>query len=72
MFGHYPPMQKLAGVRLPHFSTQESNLVSALLDFVGINHHTTLYVRNDRMWIRKLVMNDVSTNSGTILTGQSC
>ena len=70
MFGHYPPsMQKLAGDRLPQFSTQASKLVSGLLDFVGINHYTTLYVRNDRMLIRKLVMNDASTDVVVIPTG---
>ncbi|CAD6338617.1 unnamed protein product [Miscanthus lutarioriparius] len=68
MFGHYPPMQKLAGDRLPQFSTQASKLVSGSLDFVGINHYTTLYVRNDRMRIRKLVMNDASTDSAIIPT----
>lgn len=70
MFGHYPPsMQKLAGDRLPQFSTQASKLVSGSLDFVGINHYTTLYVRNDRMRIRKLVMNDASTDAAIIPTG---
>ncbi|XP_066369465.1 beta-glucosidase 25-like isoform X2 [Miscanthus floridulus] len=69
MFGHYPPsMQKLAGDRLPQFSTQASKLVSGSLDFVGINHYTTLYVRNDRMRIRKLVMNDASTDAVIIPT----
>ncbi|KAF0904644.1 hypothetical protein E2562_036017 [Oryza meyeriana var. granulata] len=69
MFGHYPPpMQKLAGDRLPQFSTQASKLVSRSLDFVGINHYTTLYARNDRMRIRKLVMNDASTDSAVIPT----
>lgn len=73
MFGHYPPsMQKLAGDRLPQFSVEASKLVARSVDFVGINHYTTLYVRNDRMRIRKLVMNDVSTDSATIPTGQFC
>jgi beta-glucosidase len=69
MFGHYPPsMQKLAGDRLPQFSTQASKLVSGSLDFVGINHYTTLYARNDRMRIRKLIMNDASTDAAVIPT----
>uniref|UniRef100_A0A0E0LET6 4-hydroxy-7-methoxy-3-oxo-3,4-dihydro-2H-1,4-benzoxazin-2-yl glucosidebeta-D-glucosidase n=1 Tax=Oryza punctata TaxID=4537 RepID=A0A0E0LET6_ORYPU len=69
MFGHYPPsMQKLAGDRLPQFSTHASKLVSGSLDFVGINHYTTLYARNDRLRIRKLVMNDASTDSAVIPT----
>nr|CAB3468790.1 unnamed protein product [Digitaria exilis] len=69
MFGRYPPsMQKLAGDRLPKFSSHASKLASGSVDFVGINHYTTLYVRNDRMRIRKLVMNDASTDSATIPT----
>ncbi|AQK66374.1 Putative beta-glucosidase 41 [Zea mays] len=69
MFGHYPPsMQKLVGDRLPQFSARASMLVSGSLDFVGINHYTTLYVRNDRMRIRKLVMNDASTDAAVIPT----
>uniref|UniRef100_A0A0D9WTC9 4-hydroxy-7-methoxy-3-oxo-3,4-dihydro-2H-1,4-benzoxazin-2-yl glucosidebeta-D-glucosidase n=1 Tax=Leersia perrieri TaxID=77586 RepID=A0A0D9WTC9_9ORYZ len=73
MFGHYPPsMQKLAGDRLPQFFPQASKLVSGSLDFVGINHYTTLYAKNDRMRVRKLVMNDASTDSAVIPTGQFC
>ncbi|KAF8760521.1 hypothetical protein HU200_010146 [Digitaria exilis] len=53
---------------LPKFSSHASKLVSGSVDFVGINHYTTLYVRNDRMRIRKLVMNDASTDSATIPT----
>ncbi|XP_062230160.1 beta-glucosidase 25-like [Phragmites australis] len=49
MFGHYPrSMQKLAGDRLPQFSTQAS--------------------KNDRMWIRKFVLNDASTDVAIIPT----
>ncbi|VAI79616.1 unnamed protein product [Triticum turgidum subsp. durum] len=69
MFGRYPAsMQKLVGDRLPQFSSQESQLVSGSLDFVGINHYTTLYARNDRMRVRKLVMNDASTDAAVIST----
>uniref|UniRef100_A0A0A9GIL9 BGL04 n=1 Tax=Arundo donax TaxID=35708 RepID=A0A0A9GIL9_ARUDO len=69
MFIHYPPsMQKLAGDRLPQFSAQASKLLSGLLDFVGVNHYTTLYVRNDRMRIRKLVLNDASIDAAIIQT----
>ena len=71
MFGHYPAsMQKLVGNRLPQFSNQESQLVSGSLDFVGINHYTTLYARNDRMRVRKFAMNDASTDAAVIPTGQ--
>ncbi|XP_037410102.1 uncharacterized protein LOC119272829 [Triticum dicoccoides] len=32
----------------------------------GINHYTTLYARNDGMHVRKLVMNDASTDAAVI------
>jgi beta-glucosidase len=72
MFGHYPvSMQKLVGKRLPQFSNQESPSVSGLLDFVGINHYTTLYAKNDKMRVRKLVMNDALADAAIIPTGES-
>jgi beta-glucosidase len=65
-------MQKLVGKRLPQFSNQESQSVSGSLDFVGINHYTTLYAKNDRMRVRKLVMNDALADAAIIPTGESC
>lgn len=66
-FGQYPnSMQKLVGSRLPEISPEISKLLKKSLDFVGINHYTTLYARNDRTRFRKFVLQDASTDSAVI------
>lgn len=39
-------MRSRVGNRLPTFSKSQATLLKASLDFVGINHYTTLYVYN--------------------------
>lgn len=47
VFGDYPViMRSRVGNRLPKFSKSQANLLKGSLDFVGINHYTTLYVYN--------------------------
>lgn len=66
-FGHYPKsMQELVGSRLPEITPEISKLLTKSLDFVGINHYTTLYARNDRTRFRKFVLQDASTDSAVI------
>ncbi|CAM8999159.1 unnamed protein product [Rhodiola kirilowii] len=72
-YGEYPPsMKKLVSERLPDISSEVSELLKGSLDFVGINHYTTLYARNDRSRIMKLILQDASSDSAflrlTILT----
>ncbi|CAM8998020.1 unnamed protein product [Rhodiola kirilowii] len=72
-YGEYPPsMKKLVSERLPDISSEVSELLKGSLDFVGINHYTTLYARNDRSRIMKLLLQDASSDSAflrlTILT----
>lgn len=68
-FGEYPPsMQKLVGKRLPKITPKMSRLLVGSLDFLGINHYTTLYARNDRTRIRKLVLQDAATDAAVITT----
>jgi beta-glucosidase/6-phospho-beta-glucosidase/beta-galactosidase len=44
-FGDYPEvMRTWLGDRLPKFTKEESLLVKGSVDFVGINHYTTLFV----------------------------
>ncbi|TVU19049.1 hypothetical protein EJB05_35177 [Eragrostis curvula] len=44
----YPEtMRKVAGSRLPSFSNNESELVINALDFIGLNHYTSVYVSNN-------------------------
>ena len=61
-------MQKLVGKRLPKISSETSKLLAGSLDFVGINHYTTLYARNDRIHFRKLVLRDAFTDAAVITT----
>jgi beta-glucosidase len=61
-------MKKLVGERLPEISQGMSKLLVGSLDFVGINHYTTLYVRNDRTRIRKLILQDASSDAAVITT----
>jgi beta-glucosidase/6-phospho-beta-glucosidase/beta-galactosidase len=70
IYGKYPAsMQSLVGARLLNFTSSESKLVAGSIDFLGINHYTSLYVRNDRTRIRKLIMDDAQTDSAIIKTG---
>jgi beta-glucosidase len=39
-------MRRLLGSRLPTFSPEERRTLGYGLDFIGINHYTTLYARN--------------------------
>ncbi|URE25921.1 Glycosyl hydrolase family 1 [Musa troglodytarum] len=69
MHGDYPQtMKKLVGGRLPRFTSDDSESLAGSLDFVGINHYTSLYARNDRTRIRKLILNDASSDAGVIAT----
>ncbi|KAF5461045.1 hypothetical protein F2P56_020871 [Juglans regia] len=67
IFGEYPlSMRKLVGGRLPNISSAVSKLLVGSFDFVGINHYTTLYARNDRTRIRKLILQDASSDTAVI------
>ncbi|OMO80499.1 Glycoside hydrolase, family 1 [Corchorus capsularis] len=67
--GDYPnSMKSLVGERLPQISPEMSKLLVGSLDFIGINHYTTLYAKNDRTRIRKLILQDASTDAAVITT----
>ncbi|KAK9938331.1 hypothetical protein M0R45_015078 [Rubus argutus] len=68
-FGNYPlSMKKLVGKRLPEISHEVSKFLVGSLDFVGINHYTTLYARNDRTRIRKFMLHDAISDAAVITT----
>lgn len=68
-YGQYPSsMKTLVGDRLPELSPDMSKMLIGTLDYVGINHYTTLYARNDRMGIRKFILQDASSDSAVIAT----
>ncbi|XP_009418476.2 beta-glucosidase 25 [Musa acuminata AAA Group] len=69
IFGDYPlSMKNLVRSRLPRFTSDDSTSLAGSLDFLGINHYTTLYARNDRTRIRKLVLNDALADALVITT----
>lgn len=59
-------MQKLVADRLPKINPQVSKFLNGSLDFLGINHYTSLYARNDRTRIRKFLLRDATTDSAVI------
>lgn len=61
-------MQKLVGDRLPKISEKMSQLLIGTVDFVGLNHYTTLYARNDKSHIRKRVLQDALSDAAVITT----
>ncbi|XP_019445906.1 PREDICTED: beta-glucosidase 40-like isoform X2 [Lupinus angustifolius] len=67
MFGDYPSsMRSRVGKRLPKFSEAEAALVKGSLDFVGINHYTTYYARNNDTNVIGTLLNDSIADSGVI------
>ncbi|XP_039034497.1 beta-glucosidase 47-like [Hibiscus syriacus] len=47
IFGRYPPeMKNILGSIFPVFSTTEKQELNKGLDFIGINHYTSYYVRD--------------------------
>ncbi|XP_050247456.1 beta-glucosidase 18-like [Quercus robur] len=47
VFGDYPPeMRHILGSELPRFSPRERKLITGSLDFIGINHYSTLYAKD--------------------------
>ncbi|WRX29490.1 Glycoside hydrolase family 1 - like 10 [Theobroma cacao] len=47
VFGDYPPeMRQYHGSELPRFSPEETEYVKGSIDFIGINHYSTLYAKD--------------------------
>ena len=47
VFGDYPlEMRRILGSQLPRFSPVEKQLIKGSLEFIGINHYSTLYVKD--------------------------
>ncbi|VAH06639.1 unnamed protein product [Triticum turgidum subsp. durum] len=47
--GDYPEiMKKKAGSRIPSFTKEQSELIRGAIDFVGINHYTSVYVSDGK------------------------
>jgi beta-glucosidase len=49
--GQYPySMQEIVKDRLPSFSDEESRMVKGSIDYVGINHYTSYYMKDPGTW----------------------
>jgi beta-glucosidase/6-phospho-beta-glucosidase/beta-galactosidase len=49
--GWYPySMQEIVKDRLPLFSDEESRMVKGSIDYVGINHYTSFYMKDPGTW----------------------
>ncbi|XXG89694.1 hypothetical protein AAC387_Pa12g1635 [Persea americana] len=47
IYGEYPPeMREILGLRLPTFSPEEKKKLESKLDFIGVNHYSTLYAKD--------------------------
>ncbi|CAL4900317.1 unnamed protein product [Urochloa decumbens] len=69
VFGEYPdPMRKIAGSRLPSFSSYESELVTRAFDFIGLNHYTSLYTSNNPNTIEG-PLQDFTSDLATLFRG---
>ncbi|XP_076887189.1 putative beta-glucosidase 41 isoform X2 [Bidens hawaiensis] len=67
LLGNYPlSMQTNVGDRLPEITPEVSKFIMGTLDFVGVNHYTSLYAKNDKTSIRKFILRDASTDAAVI------
>nr|XP_043619418.1 putative beta-glucosidase 41 [Erigeron canadensis] len=67
LLGNYPlSMRTLVSDRLPEITPEISEFFMGTLDFVGINHYTSLYAKNDKTGIRKFIMRDASSDPAVI------
>ncbi|XP_016190889.1 beta-glucosidase 40 [Arachis ipaensis] len=67
MFGDYPAsMRSRVGNRLPKFTPSEAALVKGSLDFVGINHYTTFYARDNKTNLIGVLLHDTVADSGAV------
>ena len=54
LFGDYPEiMKKIAGTRIPAFTKSESKQVKGSIDFLGLNHYVTFYVKDNPSSLEK-------------------
>lgn len=72
VFGDYPSsMRSRVQTRLPRFSKVQSSLLKGSLDFVGINHYTTWYAKDNSSNIIGVLLNDSLADSGAIILRMS-
>ncbi|CAL9130820.1 unnamed protein product [Musa acuminata var. zebrina] len=65
VFGDYPEvMKKFVGSRLPSFTKSQSEQIKGLFDFIGVNHYSSIYVKDNinasEMGLRDFVMDSLA------------
>ncbi|XP_064987609.1 LOW QUALITY PROTEIN: uncharacterized protein LOC135587008 [Musa acuminata AAA Group] len=77
VFGDYPEvMKKFVGSRLPSFTKSQSEQIKGLFDFIGVNHYSSIYVKDNinasEMGLRDFVMDSLAlvTSSRNATPGQ--
>lgn len=66
-FGDYPAtMRSRVGSRLPKFTEKKAALVNGSLDFMGINHYTTFYTKDDQSTVIEKLLNNTLADTATI------
>ena len=69
VFGDCPEtMRKITGLRLPSFSSYESELVTHAFDFIGLNHYTSSYTSNRPNTIEE-PLQDFTADLATLFRG---
>ncbi|KAI7740831.1 hypothetical protein M8C21_020151 [Ambrosia artemisiifolia] len=73
VYGDYPEiMKKNAGNRIPSFTKLESERIKGSFDFFGINHYSTIYIKDNpsslEMEIRDFSADMAVTHNGSALT----
>ncbi|XP_058094669.1 beta-glucosidase 18-like isoform X6 [Magnolia sinica] len=69
IYGDYPPeMRQILGLRLPTFSPNDRRKLQNKLDFIGINHYSSLYAQDCMFFSCNSGTPEEDTN--TLLTGE--
>ncbi|EYU28848.1 hypothetical protein ABFS82_12G093300 [Erythranthe guttata] len=67
ILGDYPKsMRTRVENRLPRFSQAQSSQLKGAFDFIGINHYTTWYARENSTNIMGVLFNDTVSDSGAL------
>ncbi|KAL6903507.1 hypothetical protein ACP4OV_004320 [Aristida adscensionis] len=71
VYGDYPPeMRQLLGSQLPSFSVEDRRKLGFKLDFIGLNHYTTLYAKDCMFSDCPLVMGKETQHMMVDVTGE--
>ncbi|MFS7994529.1 putative beta-glucosidase [Helianthus anomalus] len=70
--GDYPEiMKKNAGNRIPKFTKLESERIKGSLDFIGINHYATKYVKDNPINLEMEIRDFLTDTAVTLVYGSA-